>query len=67
MPAETVHLALELDIPLTVVHEVVKRHLVRTLLQSITGHGTESGNGQAPHPDGKEDPAPAPASGAGAP
>lgn len=42
MPAETVPIALELDVPLTVVHALVKQHLLASL--------TRNGNGPAaPH------------------
>jgi hypothetical protein len=63
MPAETVHIALELEIPLTVVHALVKQHLLASLTTNGNGHAAPHGHQQ---PE-KEDPAPAPASSAGAP
>jgi hypothetical protein len=71
MPQDTVLLAFELEVPLTLVSELVKRHLLRTLLKSTNGQALpdrgpgQAPNGQAPHPE--EEAAPALPSSAGVP
>jgi bifunctional DNase/RNase len=63
MPAETIPLALELEVPLTVVHELVKQHL----LASLTSNGHATRNGHAPTAEAKEAAAPVLPSSTGAP
>jgi hypothetical protein len=65
MPAETVPIALELEIPLTVVHELVKQHLLASLPTHSNGHVSSHGHG--PHPQEKEEAAPVLPSRTGAP
>jgi hypothetical protein len=65
MPAETVPIALELEIPLTVVHELVKQHLLASLPTHGNGHGRRNGHG--PHPQEQEEAAPVLPSSTGAP
>lgn len=67
MPAETIPLTLEFEVPLTVVHALVKQHLLASLTPTGNGHASQNGHAPTTAPLEKEDSAPASASHAGAP
>jgi hypothetical protein len=70
MPADTIPILVDLEVPLALVEALVKQHLLASLTPTGNDHATQNGhgplNGHAPHSE-KEDTAPVLPSSTGVP